>query len=145
MLVYTSVQDFKFLHHTERLLYVRIHQRVTQQQKCAVFKDGMSSLSISGWPIAPLLEDHVKEQQNGQEVPVSTINCSTRYVLNTTNNGSFEPLRVKGNKKIHAKNKTIKQRIHLSSWNIKTGFTLTQHIIPIRSMPPQFRDAPANL
>jgi biotin synthase-related radical SAM superfamily protein len=54
--------------------------------KCAVFKDGMSSLSKSGWPIAPLLEDRVKAPQNGQEVPISTINYLTIYMLNTTNN-----------------------------------------------------------
>jgi hypothetical protein len=46
----------------------------------------MSSLSKSGWPIAPLLEDRVKAPQNGQEVPISTINYLTIYMLNTTNN-----------------------------------------------------------
>lgn len=58
----------------------------------------------------------------------------------------FEPLRVQGIKKIQIKKiQTIKQRTYLSSWYIRTGFTLTQHINAIRSMSPQFRDAPANL
>lgn len=47
----------------------------------------MSSLSKSGWLIAPLLEDHVKAPQNEQEVPIPTINYLTTYEMNTMNNG----------------------------------------------------------
>lgn len=49
----------------------------------------MCLLSKSGWPIAPLLEDHAKAPPNEQEVPILTINYSTRYVLNITKNDFF--------------------------------------------------------
>ena len=43
-----------------------------------MLRDVMSSLSKFGWPIAPLPKDYAKALPSGQEVPISSINYSTR-------------------------------------------------------------------
>jgi len=43
-----------------------------------ILRDVMISLSKFGWPIAPLPADYAKAPPSGQEVPISSINHSTR-------------------------------------------------------------------